>query len=523
MGRKILLITTDQMRYDALGCTGGKVARTPRLDALAQSGINFTRAHNQSVVCMPARATIVTGQYPATHGVWMNGVALPEDAPSVAHVLGTAGYKTALIGKAHFEPWMAPPGFYENEMARRGETGPHRGFDRMELANHFMTGNFHYDQWMQKEHKDQIGGFYPIVSETGQQNHIGGADTGAIQCWVNDMPRELYHTDWVADRVIAFLDSLDTEEDWFIWMSFPDPHHPWDPPASELGRVDWRDLDLPELYAGSHEERAELLERKPRHWKGAWDGSLRTNFEFPPNFRPCDLTDDQVREINAMNHIENELIDEACGRVFDHISARGWDGDTDIFFTTDHGEMQGDFGLMFKGAFHVDALMRLPFLWRPAPDHDTGPEAGTPRTVPNPVGHVDLAPTFCALAGLDVPEWMEGAPLPASAAEADGQARETVLTGWDSVHRNSGDRDKAEHTLALRTISTRTHVLTAYRPGSIYDGTEGELYDLEDDPLQRINRWDDPACAAIRKELMTALLDEWPQEPDERLPRIGPA
>ena len=145
------------------------------------------------------------------------------------------------------------------------------------------------------------------------------------------------------------------------------------------------------------------------------------------------------------------------------------------------------------------------------------------HAVPLPLAETIVAAWFLDQAGLDVPEWMEGAPLPASAAEADDQARETVLTGWDSVHRNSGDRDKAEHTLALRTISTRTHVLTAYRPGSIYDGTEGELYDLEDDPLQRINRWDDPACAAIRKELMTALLDDWPQEPDERLPRVGPA
>src|SRR5690606_16810833 len=73
MGRKILLITTDQMRYDALGCNGGRVARTPAIDALAAGGINYRRAHNQSVVCMPARATIVTGQHVATHGVWMNG------------------------------------------------------------------------------------------------------------------------------------------------------------------------------------------------------------------------------------------------------------------------------------------------------------------------------------------------------------------------------------------------------------------------------------------------------------------
>src|SRR3989454_2981121 len=103
-GRKILFITTDQMRYDSLGCNGGLVARTPVADWLAETGINYRRANNQNVVCMPARSTMITGQYVRTHGVFANGVPLPEDAPSVAGHLHDHGYKTALIGKAHFQP-----------------------------------------------------------------------------------------------------------------------------------------------------------------------------------------------------------------------------------------------------------------------------------------------------------------------------------------------------------------------------------------------------------------------------------
>jgi arylsulfatase A-like enzyme len=104
MGRKILFITSDQQRYDALGCNGGTIARTPVLDALSRAGITFDRAHPQNVVCMPSRSTMLTGQHVSTHGVWMNGVPLPEDAPSIAADLRGAGYATALIGKAHFEP-----------------------------------------------------------------------------------------------------------------------------------------------------------------------------------------------------------------------------------------------------------------------------------------------------------------------------------------------------------------------------------------------------------------------------------
>ena len=89
--RNILFITTDQMRFDALGCNGGSIARTPNIDQLANNGINYQRAHNQNVVCMPARATIMTGQHVASHGVWMNGVCLPEDEPTIAHRAQSSG------------------------------------------------------------------------------------------------------------------------------------------------------------------------------------------------------------------------------------------------------------------------------------------------------------------------------------------------------------------------------------------------------------------------------------------------
>src|SRR5205814_7579502 len=108
MGRKVLCVTTDQQRYDTLGCNGGTLGRTTVIDDLAANGIRYERAVPQSVVCMPSRATILTGQHPTTHGVWMNGVPLPVDAPSVAGVLHDAGSHTALIGTAHFEPYFDP-------------------------------------------------------------------------------------------------------------------------------------------------------------------------------------------------------------------------------------------------------------------------------------------------------------------------------------------------------------------------------------------------------------------------------
>ena len=337
-------------------------------------------------------------------------------------------------------------------------------------------------------------------------NSAGGGDTGAPQVNVNEVPKDWYHTDWVADRTIAWLDALDADDDWFCWMSFPDPHHPWDPPQSEVGRIDWHDVPLPAGYPQTAAEREKILDAKPRHWRLWYDGTLVSNYEAPAKWVPATLTADQVREVNARNAVECELIDEALGRVLRSIDARGWGDDLDVVFSTDHGELQGDFGLLFKGPYHVDALMRLPLIWRPAPSAGVAP-----AVVSSPVGLVDLAPTLCDIASVDTPTWMQGQSLPSS---DDAPAPERVLTEWDSelfgvdVH--------------LRTITRDRWVCTAYKPGTVHDGTEGELYDLIDDPLQRDNRWDDPSQKSLRDDLVADLWDAQPQPHTPRLQLQAP-
>src|SRR5579872_1606552 len=150
MGRKILFVTTDQQRYDTLGCNGGTIARTPVVDGLAKAGVRFERAIPQSVVCMPSRSTMLTGQHPSTHGVWMNGVPLPVDAPSVATVLHDAGYRTALVGKAHFQPYLDPFGRFEENR----DPADHRGFEHLEFATHGAMGPLHYSRWLRDHHPE---------------------------------------------------------------------------------------------------------------------------------------------------------------------------------------------------------------------------------------------------------------------------------------------------------------------------------------------------------------------------------
>jgi arylsulfatase A-like enzyme len=227
-----------------------------------------------------------------------------------------------------------------------------------------------------------------------------------------------------------------------------------------------------------------------------------------------------------MIHVENELIDEGIGRLVEWLTKRGCDERTDVLYTSDHGELQGDYGLMFKGPYHTESLMRIPLLWRPAPQ-----EQIAPRACEEPVGHVDLAPTFCAIAGVDVPGWMQGSPLP-PAGEA---TRDHIVTTFDSQFANVG--------MHLRTIYRDGCICTAYartdprgggrfpfywsiwgRTSVIpdYTGSEGELYDVRDDPHQWHNLWDDPARRALREEMLEALRAHMPPAREEPLPVRAP-
>lgn len=279
--------------------------------------------------------------------------------------------------------------------------------------------------------------------------------------------------------------------------------------------MNWRDLDLPDGHPGSVENATKILENKPAHWLAWYDGRVPSVDAAPGDFVPAALTPDQLREITALIHIENELIDEACGRVLRRVAERGWADRTDVVYTTDHGELQGDFGLLYKGPFHVESLMRLPLIWRPAPAY-----AGTPAVVADPVSQIDLAPTFCQIAGITSPDWMQGRPLPT----APDPTRQRALCEWDSqldngYHLRSIYRDGWLCTvyepstpgvgLPSREIYA-AHGVTRDVPPIVYGGVEGELYDLRADSRQWHNRWDDPACAALRGDLVADLYDHLP-------------
>ena len=148
--------------------------------------------------------------------------------------------------------------------------------------------------------------------------------------------------------------------------------------------------------------------------------------------------------------------------------------------------------------------MRVPLIWRPAPNAEV-----TPARVAQPVGHLDLAPTFCAIAGIAADPRMQGAPLPT----AEDGSRQRVLTEWDG---NFEGREVRQ-----RSIYRDGYLCTVCEPTNTHDGTEGELYDLKEDPRQFVNRWSDPAYAALKRDLIADLYDNLPAARAEPLEQVA--
>jgi arylsulfatase A-like enzyme len=501
----VVLITTDQQRADTLGCEGNPLRATPRLDALAAKGTRYSAARTQNPLCQPARATILTGTYPSTHGVTCNGVDLPADAKdrSIATLLANAGFATAMIGKAHFAtafPFL-PTGKVESvEGSARvdpGWCGPYFGFEHAELllfghnlriADLMGRWNWiygpppfglHYARFLFRDGFDR-----GVERIRLMQPEAAGAAWDHTQTWRNALPEEDHPTTWIADRATAWLRGVDGP--FFAWISFADPHHPMDAPAPWCDRYAPEDAleILPEVH--THE-----FDAKPPLHRIISQGLRGRALEWA-NPGGATLTREELARMTAGYYGMVAQLDHGIGRVLDVLDERGIADDTLVIMTTDHGEFLGEHQLIFKGPFGYDSLLRVPLVLR-------GPGVSAGSVIDAPVGTIDLAPTILRAAGVQAPPWMEGTAL--------GQSvREYVLT--------ENDFDIVA-SIPMRTITTARYKLHRY-----LDAPFGELYDLGEDPGEIVNRYDDPAYAATRSDL-AALLDDVMNHEIRKEPSVG--
>ena len=393
----ILLITTDQQRWDALGCNGNPYIHTPNLDKLAQKGINFANCYVQNPLCMPSRISFLTGQYPSTLGITHMGVPVPQDIVTLPTILSQYGYFCANIGKLHFQP-------HANRDHR--EPHPRYGFDQLEISDEPGVYEDAYRAWVRRTAPDQLDHlsvglppatavYHNVMEIDDQINHLGdgprGGFIGAIPFPGED---NVTHSAFVANRTINFLQQQDGRSPFFCIAGFYSPHAPWVVPQ--------RFLDL-------------------------YDPD-----QLPIDNRQSTIDNDQLRSAVHGYYAMVSEVDFYVGRILAALAEQGLDDNTIIIFTSDHGEWLGENGRFGKGYPGDDAVTHVPLIMS-IPQQLAQTEN---VTVDHLVEAVDVLPTLLDYAAIQKPAQLNGRslyPLLTGGSYQPRVAALTEFTGWKTL------------------------------------------------------------------------------------------
>lgn len=507
-----LVIMTDQQRWDHLGAYGNRVVQTPNLDGLAREGLRIDGFHVSNPICQPNRACLATGQLSTVNGCRQNGIPLALDSTTYADVLRAAGWRTALVGKAHFQnvtdipaPARQPAGHGGRPAdavlrARRAQRGgpayghevrglwarapghevplPYYGFDHLRLCiGHGDQVEGHYTAWLRARHPDPD-------RLRGPANALDDPATRVAQCWQSALPEELHPTTYVAEEAGRFIDAQTPDTPFLLQVSFPDPHHPFTPPGRWWSMYDPADVDLPATFHHPLVARNDLPEAALR--------AYRMGGADPHSHWPFHLDEGAMRRILALNYGSISFIDAAIGRVLDALRKRGLDDNTVVVFMSDHGDYMGDHGTVLKMGLHYRSVIRVPFLWRDTAARRA--QGGHSGGLDRQASAIDFAPTLLQRAGLRIPLGMQGRDILADGAGDD----EPPVLIEDPGIAVFGDAD------ARSAITTLVH--RGWRLSLLEDAPGwGELYDLTEDPDETANRWSDPGAAVVRAGMLEAL------------------
>jgi arylsulfatase A-like enzyme len=517
MRPNFLFIITDQHRADHLGCYGNPIVRTPHIDSIAARGWRSERFYVANPACMPNRATLMTGRMPSLHKVRSNGIPLSVEATTFVELLRAAGYATASSGKIHLQPMLGegpilrgaeapgqpPPAeladawhaehngvSYDQERITNWQSNPNHdlslpyyGFDEVHLTMMHADGaHGHYGRWREK--------LYPGADAllVGPENAFPQDKVKALQAWRTAVPEELYSTTYIKEQALGFLrrhaQQDDGDKPFFLQCSFNDPHHPFSPPGKYWDMYDPKDMPLPAAY------RANIGEPPPplAHLLAERDEG-RANRE---SWMLQAVSETDVREALALTYGSITMIDDAVGELLAQLELLGLADNTVVIFTSDHGEYMGDHQLMFKGPIHYDGLIRVPFIWAD-PENITS----TPSVSSSLAGTVDIAATILERAGLQAFHGIQGRSLLPMIAGTVDAVRSNIVVEEDNQRAFLG----FERPVRMRTLVTDRWRLTIYR------GVDwGELYDLQEDPLELNNCWSDPALLTVRDRLLLQLV-----------------
>jgi len=362
----ILLIMTDQQRWDSLGVVSPWM-RTPNMDRIAQEGMHFTNCITTSPVCIPARRAMASGLYAHITGVWDNRFT-PLDTPTWMSCIRDAGYRTSVFGKTHLNAHGGDLRNVAYLLHAQGlddvnETVGPQGCTR--VLSH-MTAEWATLGLWEAYKKD-------LEERDAKKPYVARPSTLGL---------EHYYDTYVGRKAKEYLETYGRNQPWFCWVSFGGPHEPWDAP--EPYASEYAPEAMPKALTGDMRGGAD----RPR---GRLDKRLQSRLGLTPN---------DVAALRA-NYAGNvSLIDDMIGSIFDVIEARGEMSNTVVALVSDHGEMNGDFGLLYKGNF-LESAARIPFLIR-TPETAAGSVGATRQICTSPIEWFDLGPTLVELAGGEI-------------------------------------------------------------------------------------------------------------------------
>jgi len=428
--RNVVVIVADDHALKVTGSYGNNIIRTPNIDKLAREGVMFTQAYCNSPICSASRQSMLTGKYPYATGVNLLFTPFPDEGNiTIAEHLRERGYKTALVGKTHFNNWAWAP-IYEEGL-------PDHGFDT-------MIEGAQYRQYLQQNPQ-------PALPDYTEFYAPGEMAADNIPEWMNsrNLPHLVYDEyssgTFYARQAVQFLKE-NKETPFFLWVAFFEPHHPYYYPVEFAGRYNPGDMPLPE-------------------------GSLEDDRWIPAKFR--NLTGEQRRGIIAAYYTSTEYMDKNIGLVLDALKENGLEENTLVLYLSDNGYLLNDHRRFEKHTMWEEAI-RQPMILKAGKLYEPGSQTNAL------VEYVDVVPTVLEILGEP------------SIDEVQGKSFLPVLNGKAGEHRDIGFSTYLEVNMAMVCSKKWKYIFTTgsrdlgigYATGYGPSGIVHRLYDLENDPLE---------------------------------------
>jgi arylsulfatase A-like enzyme len=433
----ILWVCTDQQRFDTIQGLSNSIIKTPNLEKFVGDSVTFTEAFVQCPICSPSRGSFLSGRYPHTTGLRANGQRIRPTERLVTRILADYEYTCGLSGKLHLSPCFG--GRVEDRIDDGYEVfhWSHDISDQWPLENDWYV-------WL-----DRQGVKLPKLPS----QHV----------WGMPIDPKYSQTAWCADMAIQFMRQQKEFNPWLMSVNIFQPHHPFFPTEEYLSHYDPAKMPDPSYHDGE-------LDNKPIFQKvdhqGAYGGSAISFAKTSP---------EEHRKITAAYYAMIEQVDTEMGRMLSALDETGQADNTIVIFMSDHGEMLGDHGMYLKGPYFYDCLTRVPLIIR-WPGRFKG---GT--KINSMVELLDIAPTLLNAAGIPVPSGMQGRSLI------------PLLTGQATTHRDSVYMEYYDANAIFEIPPMMSCVRTAKWKLTFCDNPRsGELYDLEKDPGEFRNVWNDP-------------------------------